>query len=184
MFEYQNYNFRIANASDIAEIWQILQQAIIRRKNDESQQWQQGYPNLETVQDDISQNFGYVLELDKKIAGYAAVLFQEDPFYKNIEGKWLTDSHYVVVHRVAVADAFMGQGIAIGIFKNIEMLAQALKTPSIRVDTNFDNAPMLHILKKIGYQFCGEVQVQGNARMAFEKILSTDESTTETHVHS
>ena len=26
-----------------------------------------------------------------------------------------------------------------------------------KVDTNFDNAAMLHILKKLGYTYCGEV---------------------------
>jgi hypothetical protein len=28
---------------------------------------------------------------------------------------------------------------------------------SIKVDTNFDNLAMLHILEKLDYQYCGEV---------------------------
>ncbi|MFT4092143.1 MAG: hypothetical protein QM640_00795 [Niabella sp.] len=39
------------------------------------------------------------------------------------------------------------------------------------VDTNFDNAPMLHILNKLGYIYCGEVFFRGAARKAFEKVL-------------
>jgi hypothetical protein len=39
------------------------------------------------------------------------------------------------------------------------------------VDTNFDNAAMLHILKKLGYTYCGEVYLAGGERKAFEKLL-------------
>ncbi len=40
-----------------------------------------------------------------------------------------------------------------------------------KVDTNFDNAAMLHILKKLGYTYCGEVYLAGGERKAFEKLL-------------
>jgi hypothetical protein len=40
-----SYNFRKATPPEIPQIWDILQQAIIRRKNDGSNQWQDGYPN-------------------------------------------------------------------------------------------------------------------------------------------
>ncbi len=33
-----------------APIWEILQDAILRRKKDGSNQWQDGYPNPESVQ--------------------------------------------------------------------------------------------------------------------------------------
>ena len=40
-----------------------------------------------------------------------------------------------------------------------------------KVDTNFDNAAMLHILKKLVYTYCGEVYLAGGERKAFEKLL-------------
>lgn len=40
-----------------------------------------------------------------------------------------------------------------------------------KVDTNFDNAAMLHLLKKLGYTYCGEVYLAGGERKAFEKLL-------------
>ena len=40
-----------------------------------------------------------------------------------------------------------------------------------KVDTNFDNVAMLHILKKLGYTYCGEVYLAGGERKAFEKLL-------------
>jgi len=56
-----NYYFRKAELSEIASIWEILQQAIQRRKEDGSQQWQDGYPNPEVIQKDIEKGEGFVL---------------------------------------------------------------------------------------------------------------------------
>ena len=60
------YHFRKADATDISEIWAILQQAIIRRKNDGSNQWQDGYPNPDVVKNDIEKGYGENLLVDMK----------------------------------------------------------------------------------------------------------------------
>ncbi len=52
---------RKAEIEDRDIIWGILQQSIERRKQDGSTQWQNGYPNLGTVESDIAKGFGYVL---------------------------------------------------------------------------------------------------------------------------
>ena len=72
-------NFRQATPDDSQEIWQILQQAILRRKNDGSRQWQDGYPNTGTVQSDIEHRIGYVLTENDEVAAYAAVIFNDEP---------------------------------------------------------------------------------------------------------
>ena len=167
-----DYIVRNAKIADTANIWKILQQAIQRRKNDGSNQWQDGYPNIETVETDIQKGFGYVLEIHGQIAAYAAIIFDIEPAYEIIEGNWLSSGEYVVIHRVAVSDEFAGKGIATKLFKNIEELAKSKSVFSIKVDTNFDNLPMLSILDKLGYTYCGEVYFRGAARKAFEKILS------------
>lgn len=53
----------------------------------------------------------------------------------------------------------------------IEALCRDKKVYSIKVDTNFDNQPMLKILEKLQYTYCGEVYFRGSARKAFEKLL-------------
>lgn len=167
----ENYTFRPSTTNDKESIWKILQQAIARRKSEGSDQWQQGYPNPETVEGDIQKNWGFVLEIDGVVAGYAAVIFEVEPAYEIIEGNWLTKGKYVVIHRVAIADKFAGQGLATKIFLEIEKVALDQNIFSIKVDTNFDNIPMLKILDKLNYTYCGEVYFRGSARKAFEKIL-------------
>ena len=163
---------RKAQIPEAEIIWQILQQAIERRRKDGSNQWQDGYPNQEVVKTDISLGKGYVLEIDNAIAAYAALVFNDEPAYKEIIGDWLTIDDFLVIHRVAVSDDFLGKGIAVLLFQKLEKFAMENQVFSIKVDTNFDNLAMLHILEKLNYQYCGEVYFRGGARKAFEKVLS------------
>ena len=71
-----NYNFRKAEVTDISEIWVILQQAIKRRKNEGSNQWQDGYPNLEVVKNDI-QNMYSKDKFEIRLKQYGLVLQNE-----------------------------------------------------------------------------------------------------------
>ena len=166
-----NYNFRKATSKDIPKIWDIIQQAIVRRKNDGSRQWQDGYPNETVILQDITKGVGYVLTDDNTIVGYAAILFNDEPAYKHLNGTWLTNEDFVVVHRVAISDDYLGKGLAQKIFLFTEDLAIENNIFSIKVDTNFDNIPMLKILEKLGYTYCGEVTFRGGIRKAFEKKL-------------
>ncbi len=166
-----SYNFRKATALEIPQIWAIIQQAIVRRKNDGSQQWQDGYPNEDVIRTDITNGIGYVLTDDDTIVGYAAILFNDEPAYEQLNGTWLTNGDFAVVHRVAISDDYLGKGLAQKIFLFTEDLAIDNNIFSIKVDTNFDNIPMLKILEKLGYTYCGEVTFRVGIRKAFEKKL-------------
>ncbi len=163
--------YRLATLDDKEKIWEILQQAISRRKADGSNQWQDGYPNANTVLADIETQQGFVFLHNENTIAYAAFIFNYEPAYNNIEGNWVSNDDFFVVHRVAVSDDVIGKGIATQIFKLLELHAQKHNVFSIKVDTNFDNLPMLKILEKLGYQYCGEVKMRGGNRKAFEKIL-------------
>lgn len=163
--------FRKALTSDIDEIWEIVQFAIQRRKEDGSKQWQDGYPNRDSIAVDIEQNYGYVISDEKGILAYGAVIFDVEPAYEEIEGAWLSTGPYVVIHRVAASDRAKGMSIATHFFNYVAELAKSKQVNSIKVDTNFDNMAMLRILEKLGYQYCGEVFFRGSARKAFEKLI-------------
>lgn len=171
MQSQENFILRKATPADQAVIWEIIQQAILRRKNDGSLQWQDGYPNPDTIRVDIEKGAGYIFDIEGETAAYSALIFNNEPAYENIEGKWLSDNDFLVIHRVAVADRFLGKGIAFKLFVEIENFAKKEQVHSIKVDTNFDNLAMLRILEKLDYTYCGEVYFRGSARKAFEKLL-------------
>jgi len=167
-----NYTFRLATIADQPQIWDIIQKAIARRKSEGSKQWQDGYPNQQIIISDIAKSGGYVLTQDEIVLGYIAVFFNDEPEYIKIIGKWLTNDKFLVIHRLAIAEEYLGKGLAKLIFTHIQDLALKNNIFSIKADTNFDNQPMLKIFSDLGFFYCGEVTFRGNSRKAFEKVLS------------
>ncbi|MCC6540921.1 MAG: GNAT family N-acetyltransferase [Flavobacteriales bacterium] len=163
---------RQATTSDQAAAWTILQHAIEQRRLDGSAQWQDGYPNPDTIREDLLKGQAHVLEAGGELLLYAAVIFDPEPAYAAIEGQWLTNGPYLVLHRVAASPKAKGMGIGTSFFRMVEDLCRRRGVPSIKVDTNFDNTPMLRIMDKLGYTYCGEVYFRGSARRAYEKVLS------------
>jgi RimJ/RimL family protein N-acetyltransferase len=102
----------------------------------------------------------------------AAIIFGIEPAYNDIKGAWLTNDDYVVIHRVATSNMVKGKGVATQLFTMLEHLCIEQKVYSIKVDTNFDNVPMMKILDKVGYSYCGEIFFHGASRRAYEKIIN------------
>lgn len=163
---------RKALESELPACWEIIQYAIERRRQDGSRQWQDGYPNENSIRSDFENGYSYVVDDDGVLLAYGAIIFDVEPAYNDIEGQWLTEGEYVGVHRVAASPLAKGKGVARFFFTELEEIAKANEVYSIKVDTNFDNAPMLHLLDKLGYTYCGEVYFRGSARKAFEKVLN------------
>ena len=85
-------------------------------------------------------------------------------FYKEINGKWLNEEPYGVVHRVA------STGIVRGAASFCLDWAYA-QTQNLRMDTYSDNIPMQKLLEKCGFQYCGSFERLGMDKwMAYQKI--------------
>lgn len=164
-------HFRRAEDRDVGQIVKILRAAAERMLAEGKRQWTEHYPGREHVIADIRRDNGYVLEADGRIAAYGAVVFDGEPAYSELKGKWLSDSGYVVVHRLAVSSDIQRQGVAATFFNEVEKLAVSKGIGSFKVDTNFDNERMLTFLKKSGFTYCGEVSYESGSRKAFEKLL-------------
>lgn len=169
--EENKYQIRKATFADFHEIWKIILYAKEVRKQEGSRQWQDGYPNENTIQNDIEKGYGNVIVSEGKLLGYFALIFDKESAYESIEGKWKTQGDYAVVHRMAVAKEAKGKGMGKKILQKVEEMSIENNVFSVRIDTNFDNIPMLKIIEKLGYEYCGEVYFRGAARKAFEKRL-------------
>ena len=165
------YNFKKAEASNIPEIWDILQNAIIRRKKDGSNQWQDGYPNPEVIKKDIEKGAGYILTEGETIIGYSAILINDEPEYLKIEGNWLTNTDFVVFHRVAIAEKYLGHNLSQKIIECIEDFARKNNIKSLKADTNHDNFAMTKIFEKSGFKRTGSVLIDGNEAYEYEYVL-------------
>lgn len=152
-------------------IWNLLQQGIERRRKEGSNQWQDGYPNIQTVENDLKNGFGFVFKFENEIIGYAALIYNYEPAYDAIKGKWLSDDPYFVIHRLCIDESQLGKGLATKFLLMIENYVSTQNCNSIKVDTNFDNAAMLRIFEKLNYKYCGEVELRGSSRKAFQKVF-------------
>ena len=64
---------RPTKIEDISRVIDIINQAKTYFKNNDIDQWQDGYPNEETIEKDIENNEAYVLEEDGVILGTCMV---------------------------------------------------------------------------------------------------------------
>ncbi len=172
---------RRAEISDTDSIYRIIREAQTQMARLGIDQWQNGYPDRAAIEADISRGVGLVLCTDEssenggEVMAYCATIYDGEPTYTQIHnGKWLTDSnsHYVVVHRLAVADHFKHQGIATHFMQLIERLAVERKCRSFRIDTHSDNRYMHALCARLGFVRCGTIYVSdGTPRVAYEKVL-------------
>ncbi len=167
--------FPKATEEDIPAVTAILNAAVERMLAEGKQQWDYSYPNETHVRTDVAEGNGYILQRNNKTVAYGAVVFDGEPAYNSIRGKWLSDEPYVVVHRMAVLPDSQNRGCGMSFLKSVEKLALSNGIKSFRVDTNYDNIRMLNLLKKAGFVYCGEIWYEGGSRMAFAKNLNCAE---------
>ena len=161
---------RPTKIEDISRVIDIINQAKTYFKNNDIDQWQDGYPNEETIEKDIENNEAYVLEEDGVILGTCMVTIHWEPAYNRIEGKWILNCPYICVHRIAVVNEYKGKGLASTILDQV--VAMYPDYHSVRMDTHHDNLSMQSFLTKYGFKYCGEITLKSGAlRRAYEKRI-------------
>lgn len=137
-------------------------------------QWQNGYPNQSSIEQDIAAEKGFFLTDGTELFAYLCMDMDGEPAYNNIKGNWLTDqdAKYLVIHRLAFNEKFRGQGFSSAVFKLAEDFCIEHQIHSIRVDTDGDNKIMQHVMTKAGYTYCGTIWFAGSDKVAFEKIIA------------
>ncbi len=164
--------FRKAVETDINNIMNIIKQAQAYFKQQGINQWQDDYPNIETIRNDIKHKNSYVLLKDNNIIATVVVSFDKEKTYDYIyDGEWISNDEYVVIHRMAVDNSYKGLGLSSQIIKNVEQLCLSKGVHSIKIDTHEENIPMQNLLKKNKFQYCGIIYLEDKSkRIAFEKI--------------
>ena len=131
------------------------------------------WPPEKVILEDIKCGNSYVCLNDAgDIIGTFYYLAGKDiePCYRKIiNGRWLDESPYGVVHRIAVDGSRKGTG-------SFCLNWVYDRCGHIRMDTHGDNHIMQGMLKKLGFIHCGTVYVEEDSdpRLAFEKIRKQD----------
>ena len=164
---------RKSSRADITAIMEIVAdaQALLRSRGVD--QWQDGYPTADIIEQDIARSESYVLEDRGVVVATAVISFAGEVTYNTIDGQWLNSNDYVVVHRLAVRNSALGSGLAQKMMLYAETLALDSGVTDIRVDTHCDNKAMQSLLNMLGYTLCGKITLlSGAPRIAFQKPLA------------
>ncbi len=169
---------RLAKKSDLPKIMPIFEEARASMARLGIDQWQDGYPFREDIENDIANHESYVLCINRVIVASFAVLLHEDATYRNIvEGEWLTGNttNYAAVHRVAVSGSGRRRGLATALLSYAYDLAMENRLDALRIDTHEGNLPMRRTLEKNGFIHCGTIFLEnGDTRVAYEKIVARE----------
>ena len=132
------------------------------REHGNGGQWGDHYPSRALLSEDIAKERLYLMKDGDELLGAFVFFVGEEPAYRAIDGKWLTDrARCGVIHRVASA----GRG---GFLRRVVEFCGA-RSEDLRIDTHRDNAPMRGALEKLGFTACGTVIVDdGTERIAYE----------------
>lgn len=162
---------KIAKADHLQRIMELINDAKAYLKSCGVDQWQNGYPDQHSIENDIRKGTGYLCIADEKIVGYVCIDFEGEPAYETLCGKWLSTQPYVVVHRLALDRHSRGKDLASQVFALAEVLAQKRNIHSFKVDTDNDNEIMKHLIEKNGFQYCGTICFDNSEKIAYEKLI-------------
>ncbi len=117
-------------------------------------QWDEIYPDLSVITEDIVKYQMHIGMIDEKIAVCFVLSEECDEEYKN--GKWqFPDSRFCVIHRLCVNPDFQNQGIATKTLEYIEKLCKSQEYDSIRLDCFKENPYSRKLYDKAGYSVVG-----------------------------
>ena len=157
---------RRANKNDLISIMPIYEVAKMKMREDGNMhQWSDKYPDEETLLYDINRGELYIACADE-IYGVFMLSFSGEETYEEIQGAWLNDEPYAVIHRIAS----LGKGR--NLLKDAIDFAFA-STENIRIDTHEDNNIMRTLLNKLGFTYTGIIHLKsGDERRAYQLIKS------------
>ncbi len=145
-----------ANIRDLLEIKKLTEKcaaALIRR---EIFQWNEFYPSLEKLEQDIQDQELYKFTEEGQIIGIIVLTSTMDREYEPIE--WLTENYRnLYIHRLAVDPDFWGQGYAQQLMSFAEDFARKNKFQSVRLDTFSQNKRNQKFYESRGYQKLGDI---------------------------
>ncbi|MBO7189658.1 MAG: GNAT family N-acetyltransferase [Alistipes sp.] len=164
---------RKATKEDISQIMSIVADAQLSLRELGIDQWQDGYPSMDVIEDDIASDVGYVYCIDDIVVGYVAIVLTGEVTYKQIpDNEWGTSDDYVVVHRLCVRRGCTKAGTAMAMIGFASQTARERGYTGFRIDTHRGNIRMLSLLEKLGFEYRGIIYYDSGERLAYDLKLN------------
>lgn len=147
---------QIANTSDLKEIKELTEACAVAMQQKGIFQWNEYYPSIEKLEEDIRKEELYVLREKGEILGIIVLTPEMDEEYIPVE--WLTpNDRNLYVHRLATHPAVWGRGYGQELMKFAETFGGEYNYRSIRLDTFSQNVRNQKFYEARGYTRLGNI---------------------------
>lgn len=148
---------RRATVADLSAIVALVRTVVPLMNAGGNYQWTSDYPNEAVFRQDITRQHLWVAERLGELEGVAALTQDQDAEYADAD--WDATAPALVTHRLAVAPAAQGRGVAQALLQQAEYEATLLGISTLRVDTNSENVATQRLFPAMGYRFAGEIKL-------------------------
>ncbi|MBT8294797.1 MAG: GNAT family N-acetyltransferase [Gramella sp.] len=147
---------RKAEISDLQEVKSLTEACATAMIQMGIYQWNEHYPSLEKLEEDIKKQELYFLEIKDKIVGIIVITSSKDDEYYPIE--WLSKTeNNIYIHRLAVHPDYWGKGYAQKLMQYAEDFALQNQFESVRLDTFSQNKRNQKFYESRGYKRLGNI---------------------------
>ena len=163
---------RKANKADVDNIMLMYKSCVEGMIKNGIDQWDDTYPDTETIAQDLENQTYYVTEEKGEIIGGINIDQNQDPTYLDIN--WEDDNNqFLVVHRLAVKEEFWNKKVGKDLMLFTEELVKKKDLKSIRLDTYSGNPKAMEFYIRLGYRELGTINLKPNKNeyYCFEKII-------------
>ncbi len=162
--------YKKADISEIDSICELIKNAIRQMESQGIYQWDEDYPNLDILSQDITNEELTTVNIENEIAAIYVTNTEYDEEYDKV--KWhFPDAKFMIVHRLCVSPKFQNKGLARIIVEHIEKEAKQKGFQSIRLDTFSGNPYSLRLYKSLGYTETGHFFWRKGCLITMEKLL-------------
>ena len=163
---------RKAKISDLGNIMIMYKSCVKGMIANGIDQWDDTYPDIETINQDLEKQNYYVVEEKGEIIGGINIDQNQDKTYLDIDWEDKSDS-FLVVHRLGVKEEFWNKKIGKNLMLFTEKLVAEKGLRSIRLDTYSGNPKAMEFYIRLGYRELGSINLNPNKNeyYCFEKII-------------
>lgn len=159
-----------ANINYLNEIITVLKDTIVSMNAQGLYQWNENYPNENTIVSDIDKEELFVKVEDDSVKGFVVLNQFEDKEYNILDWNSTKDNS-LVIHRLCVSPKFQGSGVAKEIMEFTHKYAKDNGFEYIRLDTSVNNKRSIAVYEKHGYSNVGVITTEKGEYACFEKHL-------------
>ncbi len=162
---------KVLNEDYLTDVMTIIKEVIIHMNEQGIDQWDEVYPNIEIITQDLKEKCAYGYFDNDELSGYVAINKTYPPPYDKFKWK-VNNGEFLVVHRLMIKPDKQGKGIAKQLMSFAEEFIRGNGYKAIRLDAFSLNPVAISLYEHIGYSKVGSgASRKGGLCYFYEKVL-------------